>query len=87
MSIPALGVPGPRSGVVRIGCRALEPFQLLQLFADDVSVRGEDVAPKAMANHLVDAFRDARLAVHESVEIVGVEHSGMAALIDLVGRK
>jgi hypothetical protein len=40
-----------------------------------------------LANHLVDAFRDARLAVHESVEIVGVERFGMAALIDLVGRK
>jgi hypothetical protein len=35
--------------VGRIGGRALEPFQLLQLFADDVSLRGEDVAPQALA--------------------------------------
>jgi hypothetical protein len=40
-----------------------------------------------LAHHLVDAIRDARLAVHESMEVVGVGHSGMAALIDLVGRK
>jgi hypothetical protein len=61
MSIAARAVPGGHSGAVRLVRRALEPFELLQLFADDVAVRGDDVAPQAMAHDLVDALRDARL--------------------------
>ena len=43
--------------------RMLERIHLFWLLSDDVSLRGDDVAPRPVANDFMDALRDARIGL------------------------
>jgi hypothetical protein len=72
MSIPTSARHRLRSGRLPGGSEAVwifrravvEPSHFLQLFADDVFLRGDNVAPEAVADHAMDAIRNARLALN-----------------------
>src|SRR5215469_13183623 len=48
-------------------------LRLFELLADQVALWTDDIAAKAMTDHLADAFRNPRLAVHKGVHIQRVE--------------
>src|SRR6476646_8553021 len=47
---------------------------LLKFFADHVALGRDDIAPDPTAYDLANALRNARLAIHKGVEVVGVQH-------------
>jgi hypothetical protein len=56
------------------GCRWLNRVCILEFFGDKIAFWADHVAAQAAASHFVDALGDARLPIHEHVEIVGIEH-------------
>ena len=47
---------------------------LLEFFDDEVALRGDDIAADPAANDVANTLRDARLALHQGMQIVSVEH-------------
>ena len=53
--------------------RLLNGVRFLEFFRDNVAFRS-DVAAQSAASHFADALGDARFAIHQDVQIVGIEH-------------
>ena len=54
--------------------RSLNGVRGIEFFDNKVAFRGDAVATQSGPSHLTDALCDARLPIHEDVEIVGIKH-------------
>ena len=54
--------------------RSLNGVRVLEFFDNKVAFRGNAVATQSGASHFTDALCDARLPIHQDVEIVGIKH-------------
>src|SRR5215470_20230365 len=62
-----------RSSVLRRST-LLRRFGVLDLLDHDVAARRDDVAAEPAARHFADALGNTRLALHQGMQIVGIEH-------------
>ena len=54
--------------------QAISAVCLVDLVADEVASRHNDLLTKARARNMSDVLRNARLAVHQRLQIVCAEH-------------
>ena len=53
---------------------SLDRLRFFELFDHQIAFARDHVAAQPSASHFADTLRDARFALHEDVQIVGIEH-------------